>query len=187
MVMGNLRDQLLKQGLVSKEKAKDVEKQIKAKTHQEQKGKKKKLQPEVGSESISYLAAKAREEEVARAKELNRQQEEARQLKAMQAQVNDLLQAHYLNDEYANGIYYFAVNGKVVKSLLVTSKQRSQLAHGQLAIAALVEDDYYLIPAEIAVKIWQRFPQAIVCHHQSDDGEKLEVEILHPIPDELIW
>ena len=71
----SLQDQLLKSGLVSQDQAKKADKQAKLKTHQQQKQKKrrkKRRTPEpVDTESIAYIAAKAQEDEIERAKELN--------------------------------------------------------------------------------------------------------------------
>ena len=88
----SLREQLLKQGLVSKDQAKQAEKQAKLKAHQVQKTQSKKQRGNVvDKESASYLAAKAREEEIARAKELNRHKEVEREKKALLSQVFDII------------------------------------------------------------------------------------------------
>lgn len=188
----SLRDQLLKQGLVSKQQAKQAEKQIKSKTHQEQKQKRKKQnkpdsKPATDTESVAYLAAKAREAEIARAKELNRQKEMERQQKALLGQIHDLIQCHYVNDQTADSTYYF-VDAPFVKKVLVTTKQRQQLAKGQLAISAL-DEKYYLVPADIAEKILERVPTAIICFHkeQNEVKQKDELYLDYPVPDDLIW
>ncbi len=186
----SLRDQLLKTGLVSKEQASKAEKQAKSKTHQQQKQKKKKRGKNaeaVDTNSAAYLAAKAREAEIERAKALNRQKEAERIQKASQAQVRDLIEHHHVNDPKAEEIYYF-LEGKLVKKMEVDFKQREQLDHGQLAIS-LLEDEYYLVPEAIAEKILERLPESVRCFHKNQEEtiEKDEPYADYPVPDDLIW
>jgi uncharacterized protein len=189
--MASLRDQLLKTGLVSKEQAKKAEKQAKSKTHQQQKQKKKKRKSaqnpeEMDTNSPAYLAAKAREAEIERAKALNRQKEAERIEKALQAQVRDLIEHHHVNDPKAEEVYYF-VEDKCVKKIEIDFKQRQPLAHGQLAISIL-EDSYYLVPHSIAEKLIERLPESIVCFHNTQqetiDNDPAYAE--YPIPDDFI-
>ncbi len=187
----SLRDQLLKQGLVSKEQAKQAEKQAKLKAHQGQKtqSKKQKANKEiVDKESISYLAAKAREEEITRAKELNRQKEIEREHKALWSQVRDIIDCQHVNDPDAEGAYYF-LEDKWVRKIEVTLKQRQLLASAELAITA-IDEKYYLVPAAVAEKVQTRVPEVVVCFHQPTKAGIIEQDktyAAYPIPDDLIW
>ena len=185
----SLREQLLKQGLVSKDQAKQAEKQAKLKAHQVQKSKSKQPKAKVvDKESASYLATKAREEEIARAKELNRQKEVEREQKALLSQVIDIINYQHVNDPDANGAYYF-LEEKWVRKIEVTFKQRQLLASGELAITSL-EEKYYLVPATVAEKVRARIPEVVVCFHQPASGSIIELDkayITHPVPDDLIW
>lgn len=190
---GSLRDQLLKTGIVSKEQAKQAEKQAKSKTHQQQKQKKKKKKQSqsetIDTESISYLATKAREEEIARAKELNREKEAERKQKAKQAQISDLIQCHQENDPDGEIAYHFTEAGKYVQKILVTAKQQQQLVNGQLAIAVL-EENYYVIPKPITEKILERIPDAIVHFRQDEEEETINPDdpyAAYIVPDDLMW
>lgn len=188
-----LRDQLLKQGLVSKKQAKQVEKQAKLQIHQSQKKKKKKQgasEKTIDTESAAYLAAQAREQEISRAKELNRQKEIERQQKELYVQVQDLIQCHYDNDPDANSRYHFVEN-QWVKSIEVTLKQRRQLAKGLLAIT-FFEEKYYLVPEAIAEKILNRLPEVVICYYknvkpQQESTMEENFYVDYPIPDDLIW
>ena len=187
----SLQEQLLKSGLVSQDQAKKADKQAKLNTHQQQKQKKKRKKrstPEpIDTESIAYIAAKAQEEEIERAKELNRQKEAERIQKAYQAQVRDLIEHHHVNDPKAEEIYYF-VEGKLVKKMEVDFKQRQQLAMGQLAISVL-EDEYYLVPDAIAEKLLERLPESVRCFHKNQEEtiDKDDPYADYPVPDDLIW
>ncbi len=194
MVMGNsLREQLLKQGLVSKEQANQADKQAKLNEHQLQK--KQRKQQKSGkiavadTESVAYLAAQAKEKEIAHAKELNRQKEIERQQKALQAQVRDIIHFQYVNDPDAEGTYYF-VEGKWVREIKVTPKQRQLLAKGELAITT-IDEKYYLVPVTIAEKIRERIPEIVICFNKDQIKEEIiktnDIYAKYPIPDDLIW
>jgi uncharacterized protein len=191
---GSLRDQLLKTGLVSKDQAKKAENQAKSKAHQQQKQKRKKKKrgqtaEPIDKESATYLAEKAREEQVARAKELNRQREAERQQKELQAQVRNMIQTHYIKDHKADIIYHF-VEGQFVRQIDVNATQQMQLDHGQLAITVL-DESYYLVPASIAEKILERSPKNILLYHKKEEKENNALDDPYyadfPIPDDLMW
>jgi uncharacterized protein YaiL (DUF2058 family) len=183
----SLRDQLLKTGLVSKEEAKTLEKQEKSKKYKQQKQKRKKKKQgkteAVDTESAAYMAAKAREEEIAHAKALNRQKEAERMQKALLAQVWDLIQRHQVNDPDADIAYHF-IEGKFVKKIFVNAKQQQELGNGNLAITVL-EDSYYIVPVPIAEKILERMPEAVVYlnKEKADDVDDAD----YPVPDDLMW
>ncbi|RKZ42790.1 MAG: DUF2058 domain-containing protein [Gammaproteobacteria bacterium] len=188
----SLQEQLLKSGLVSQDQAKKADKQAKLNTHQQQKQKKKRKKrstPEpIDTESIAYIAAKAQEEEIERAKELNRQKEVQRLEKELQAQVRDLIQRHQVNDPKANVSYNFVEAGKFVKNFFVNDKQQQQLANGFLAIT-LLDDTYYLVPAPIAEKLLERVPETVVYLNKEKEKTSNEDDPYadYPIPDDLMW
>ncbi|HDN27449.1 MAG TPA: DUF2058 domain-containing protein [Thioploca sp.] len=191
--MSSLRDQLLKTGFVSKEQAKKAEKQAKSQTHQQQKLKKKKKKAEktevgaVETESAAYLAAKAREEEIAHAQELNRQKEAERQQKELHAQVRDLIQSHQVNDSKADIAYHFS-EGKFIRRISVNAQQQQQLTNGQLAITVW-EDSYYLVPTSIAEKLLERAPETVL-YLNKDEEKTTEADDLYAdyvVPDDLMW
>lgn len=186
-----LREQLLKSGLVSKDQAQQVEKQTKLQSHQQakaqQRDKKRNVAPSVDPQSVAYQVAKAREEEIARAKELNRQRELERQHKELQAQSRQLIDTFHVNDSDAEIIYHF-MDGKTVKHLSVTSKQRTQLGNGQLGIAKW-EDHYYLIPASIIEKLLERTPETVVCFYPNKEAKQTDEDpyAAYQVPDDLMW
>ncbi len=192
--MSSLRDQLLKTGLASKEQAKKAEKQAKSKTHQQQKQKRKKKKPAkveaetVDTESAAYLAAKAQEEEMARAKELNRQKQVERQQKELLAQVRDLIEHNKVNDYKADIDYHF-IDGKFARQIHVNAKQQQQLANGQLAITVLDEDAYYIVQANIAEKLLERLPEVVVCFNKEKEktSEADDPYANYKVPDDLMW
>jgi len=187
-----LREQLLKSGLVSKDQAKKVDKQAKVKAHQVIKDQQhRKKHPggkpaAVDTDSVAYSVAKAREEEVARAKELNRLLELDRKQREWYAQARQLVECYHVNETGANDIYNF-VDGRVVKPMYVTTHQRKLLANGQLGIVAL-EGQYYLVPNTIVEKLQEHVPDLIVYFNQSEEEtSEADYYAAYPVPDELIW
>lgn len=190
--MSSLRDQLLKSGVVSQKQAKKAEQEVKSKTHQQHKQKKKKKksgQVDVDTESAAYLAAKAREQEKARAMELNRQKQAELLQKELLAQVRVLIETHNVNDSKADISYHFTNEGKFVKKIRVNQEQVKQLTEGQLAITVLEEDCYYLVPANIAEKILERMPKAVVCFNKVDEKtvDSDDPYADYQVPDDLMW
>ncbi len=183
----SLRDQLLKTGLVSKTEAKQVEKQAKSKYHQQRKKKKRGKTETVDTESAAYMAAKAREEEIALAKKLNQQKEAERLQKALLAQVSDMIKAHQVNDIKADIAYHF-LEGKIVKKIFVNAKQQKQLSNGDLAITVL-DDSHYIVPVPIAEKILERLPEVVVYlnKEKASDVDDEQAYADYPVPDDLMW
>ncbi|MCK5716524.1 MAG: DUF2058 domain-containing protein [Thiomargarita sp.] len=184
----SLRDQLLKQGLVSQEKAKKAEQQAKSKYHQNRKKKKKDREKNVlEKDSVANSAAESRDSEILRAQELNRQKEEARQQKALQAQVRDFIIHHQVTDPKANIPYNF-VEDKFVRYIQINSTQQKQLADGYLAITVLGES-YALVPAPIAKKIMERSPKTVIYFNQKEDkiNDDDDPYADYQVPDDLMW
>jgi len=191
--MSSLRDQLLKSGVVSQKQAKKAEQEVKSKTHQQHKQKKKKKKSgqveAADTESAAYLAAKAEEQEKARAIELNRQKQAEHRQKELQAQVRDLIESNHVNDSKAALTYHFTKKGKFVTKIPVNEEQRKQLINGQLAIATLEEDSYYLVSADIAEKILERMPEVVVCFNKADEktADADDPYADYQVPDDLMW
>ena len=188
----SLRDQLLKTGLASEEQAKKADQQAKLKTHQQQKKKRKHKKrgttEPIETDSIAYQAEKAREEEIDRAKELNRQRDAQRLEKELWAQVRDLIQRHQVNDPKAEMAYHFVEEGQFVKKISVNAKQKQQLSNGFLAITVL-DDTYYLVPTPIAEKLLERVPETVVDLGKEKTTNETEADPYadYPIPDDLMW
>lgn len=187
----SLRDQLFKTGMVSKEQAKKVEKQTKSKYHQQQKqnrkNKKQGKTEAVDTKSSAYIAAQAQQEEIARAKELNRQKEAERVQKALQAQVRDMIQNHQVNDSKADISYNFS-DGKFIKKIYVNAKQQQQLINRHLAITIL-DESYYLVPASIGEKLLERVPEVVV-YLDKDEEKATDADdpyADYQVPDDLMW
>ncbi len=186
----SLQDQLLKMGIASQEQAKKADKQAKLKTHQQQKKKrnlkKRGATEPIDTDSVAYQAEKAREKEIERATELNRQREAQRLEKELQAQVRDLIKRHQVNDRNADIAYNFVDGSQLVQKIFVTAKQQQQLSSGFVAVAVL-EGVYYLVPAPIAAKLLERVPETVVYLSKDEVSDEDDPYADYPIPDDLMW
>ncbi len=173
-------DQLLKAGLVSKDK---LNKAKKSKYRQ------KKADSNKGSEVASEAAEAARRvaaEKAARDRELNRQQKEAVERKAVEAQVRQLIEINRLPREGGEVGYNFQ-DGTAIKKLFVSEEIHEKLGRGLLAIVRF-DSGYEVIPSVVADKIKLRDESCIVSNAETqpenvDDDPYAD----YKVPDDLMW
>lgn len=177
----SLQDQLLKAGLASDAKAK----QVKA-----EKRKQTKLQRNNGVDVIDEAkvsAEQARRQQVERDRELNQQRKQADEQKALAAQIKQLVQLNRIAQDDGGKAYRFSHDGKV-KSIYVADQVRDALVNGRVAIV-LAGQAYEIVPAEIARKIEQREPACVIVLNQpsQDLPEADDPYADYQIPDDLMW
>lgn len=183
--MPSLQDQLLKAGLVDKNKANKVKKE---------KQKKNKVKRRGGGETDDQVKQAARLEQakkVERDRELNRQRLAEANQKAEQAQVRQLVQMNRVDREAGEIPYSFVDQGKV-RNIYVTEQLKKQLSLGRLAVVTVSQGRnriYELVPSGIAEKIAQRHEQAVVHISVADDSQPDEDDPYaeFQIPDDLMW
>ena len=183
--MPSLQDQLLKAGLVDKNKANKVRKETQ---------KKNKIKRKRGGETDDQITQAARLEQakkVERDRELNRQRLAEANQKAEQAQVRQLVQMNRVDREAGDIAYSFVDQGKV-RNIYVTEQLQKQLSLGRLAIVTVAQGQnriYELVPAGVAEKIAQRHEQAVVQMNTSDDSQADEDDPYadFQVPDDLMW
>lgn len=179
-----LQDQLLKAGLVKKDKV--------AKAVREQN---KRLHAKGPADALSdpdqidtaKLAAERAERDRALAAARNAQAK-ANELKA---QVRQIVDAHKIKRE--GEIDYRFNDGDVIRSVLVNDVLRGHLAKGVLVIVRH-GDGYELVPRAAAEKIRERDGEVIVLDHRCGDDGKVgeasaddEYYSRFQVPDDLIW
>lgn len=178
----SLRDQLLKSGLANQKQAKKAEKEVSKQKYQEAKGNAQ------ADDEVKRLAEQARLEQAERSRELNRQQREQAEAKAIQAQIRQLIEMNKISTAGAEIAYQFADHNKV-KSIYVTPKLQDQLIHGVIAIVREGES-YALIPKQVSEKIAQRDPSHIVLLNTKTPSSIAEEEdpyAAYQVPDDLMW
>lgn len=172
----SLKDQLLKAGLADAKKARRAE-------HE-----KRQMAKDPNAETAEKLAAKALAEKAERDRELNRQQQEEKEKRALAAQIRQLIERHRIPRQGGDVSYQFT-DAKKIKKLYVTAAQQSQLANGQVAIVRLGEG-YELVPTVVAEKIRQRDEAPVVLLNTRKAvaaGDEDDPYAAYQIPDDLMW
>ncbi len=173
-----LKEQLLKAGLADAKKLKAVKK-----ARHQQKVQAGKNQQVVNEASL--LAEQARQQQVARDRELNQQKQAELQKKAIAAQVKQLISNNTIKAQ--GDVAYNFTDGKLVKRLYINNKLQDELSRGLLAIARQ-DEQYYLLPAAVAEKIRQRQSDSIIVlnvkQQQVDEDDPYAD---YKIPDDLMW
>lgn len=178
-----LQDQLLKAGLVKKNKVTQVVREQNRKRH----GKgSPNAAPEPDAVDAQQLLAERAERDRALSAERNAQAR-ANELKA---QVRQIVEMHRVKRE--GEIDYRFTDGKAIRSVLVNEALRAQLAKGALVIVRH-GDSHELVPRAAAEKIRERDPEAIVLDHgrsadaSGDSGEDDDFYSQFKVPDDLVW
>ncbi|WOJ95460.1 DUF2058 domain-containing protein [Congregibacter brevis] len=180
---GSLQDQLLNAGLSDAKTAKKLDKEKRKKKRTAHKSR-----TEVVDE-VKLAAQQAREQKVARDRELNQALNDEAQRKAIEAQIVQLITKNKLDRRGGEIGFNFTAEQKI-KKLYVSALQQKLLAAGKVAIAQIA-DSFELIPAEVANKIAERDAKRVIFCVQ-DTGEELAGEESdwykeYEIPDDLMW
>ncbi len=179
----SLQEQLMGAGLVDKKKAKSLQKEKRTQRKQTPKG-------QAVENEAQLRAAHQKKEKAERDKALNLARQEALNKKAVKAQVRQLIEMNTVPSDSDVIGFQFAVDKKI-KKIYISEQQQSHLFKGRLAIAALA-DNFILIPAVAASKIFERDEAAIVYHQEKNQAQETEIDEEDPykdyqIPDGLMW
>ena len=174
------QDQLLKAGLVSKDK---VNKVNKSRHKQAKQAPKNQL---MDSDERKQQIKQEAQLKLERDRELNRQRQEQADQKAIAAQIRQLIEANRISRDEGDTVYNFA-DGALVKRIYVNPDMHRQIVNGQLAIVRL-EDKYELVPLKVAEKIRQRDSDVvIVCNERGQDSVEDDEYADFKVPDDLMW
>ncbi len=178
----DLREQLMKAGLVSKGKAKHVKLQEQRKQHLQKKGQK----PVQTEEQKRAAEAEAHAIKVARDRELDRERQAKADARARAAEITQLIEQNQLpvpeGDEYFN----FVAEGKV-RRIAVNAALRAKLTRGELVIVRH-EGKSALVPADVAARIGERDASVLIAYDtpaESTDADDPYKDFV--IPDDLKW
>lgn len=175
--MASLQDQLLKAGVIDKNKANKIKKAKHKQLKQTPKGK-------TGEGEARALARQAQAEKAERDREINRQRQREAERKAVGAQIVQLITNHRIPRD--GDIAFQFADGKKIKKIYVNALQQGQLERGQVVIARLGES-YELVPKVVAEKIQQRDQDVIVFQSSRDEADENDPYAGYEIPDDLMW
>jgi len=160
--MASLQEQLLKAGIVNKKKAKQVEQEKRKQTKQSHKG-------HAQVNETKEQAKKALAEKTARGREMNRQREAEAELKAIAAQIRQLIEVNRIDRQGGETSYQFT-DGTKIKKVYVSPLLHNQLSKGLIAVVRL-NDQYELVPTMVADKISQRDENIVLVQNQASKDE----------------
>jgi len=181
--MASLQEQLLKAGLVDKNKARQANKD---RQKQNRMVRKSGASADHRSEN---LARQEQEKKRARDRKLNQQKQEASRQKAIAAQVKQLIEDNRVDRDQAEITYSFIFKNKV-KSILVTTELKNQLTLGHLAIVTYLlnsQRKFEIVPAAVADKIAGRNADAVVHLNKEDEVDENDPYAAFQVPDDLTW
>ncbi len=177
MTRNPLQEQLLKAGLVKKDKA--------AQIVREQAKQRRAKAPAVDRVDVQQLQAEHAEHDRLLAAERNAQ------LRANEkrAQARQIIATHQVKRE-GELVYRFTVSDRI-KEVLVNESQRAQLAVGALVLVEH-EQGFALLPRAAADMIYARDKTLIVLDHAQSPGTHADVDddpyyAQFPVPDDLTW
>ena len=178
--MASLKDQLLNAGLVDKKKAKQLKQELRKEAKVRQKG-------QVRLDDNKEQVKRNLVEKAERDRQLNKQQQEVVERKAIQAQISQLITMNRIKRESGDIAYQFT-DGTRIKKIYVTEQLQKDLVNGRLAIAKL-GNEFELLPSSAAEKIRQRDPQVIVLlnTYEVTGVDEDDPYAEYQIPDDLMW
>ncbi len=161
---GSLQEQLLKAGLVNKERT----------TQSKKKNSKKKRKPA----TIPYQRA---------VPDNSPSPSELKKQKELRVEVKKRLRSYKVNDKTGEIAYNYTINNRI-KRFFVTEEQQKQLIEGALAIANW-NGISYLIPIIAVEELRSLYPKINICVSATDKKEADENDPYaeYAIPDDLKW
>ncbi|GLS82638.1 DUF2058 domain-containing protein [Paraferrimonas haliotis] len=176
----SLQDQLLKAGLINKQKAKQV------RTDKRRKRKQNKVDE---SELIKQQAAEKLKQTAEKDKALNSERDaKAQAIGRERGFATEIARAGISIDSQADIGFNFTFNNKVL-TLYVTSALQSQLLSGKLGIVRLQEKSY-LLPNKLVERIQQFKPEWVAYLWDGSTEEVVDEDdpyADYEIPDDLMW
>lgn len=179
----SLRDQLLAAGLGTKKQAKQIEQQQGQETWRNREG------PAAAEQKRAAAHAQAQAAKAARDQELNRKRKEEAERRARWAEIKQLVEQHAIARPPSEEGFNFTDRGKV-RRISANAELRERIIGGALVIVRC-EGRYHLVPAEVATRVGEREPRAVVSLNQnldkSADTSEDDPYKEFAVPDDLRW
>lgn len=177
-----LAEQLLKAGLVDKDRAKALERE----KHQKKKKKAPKKAARKKQATHKPALTPEQKEKIQRDKELNALQRQKAEARASQAAIRQWVTATRVDRSEGDTDFQYVYANKIRK-MLVTAEMRVQLLKGSLCIVNL-DGQFEVVPAGTARKVAQKRPNLVVDPSKKEDPEQIdEAYAEYAVPDDLVW
>jgi len=179
----SLRDQLLAAGLVTRKQVQQAEQQQRRDNRRD---------PQASAAVAQQRAAaldQAQAAKAARDQKANRKRQEDAERRARWAEIKQLVEQHAIVRPESDESFNFIHKGKV-RRLYANAEFRERIVSGGVVIVRC-EGHYHLVPPEIAARIGEREPNAIVTLNQDSAAAQQPAED-DPykdfvVPDDLKW
>lgn len=194
---GSLKDQLLKAGLVTPDRARKIEREARAEKNARRQGQGKAKGRDKAPQPTALTEAQQRARQL-NAEKAERDRAQMRAIadkakdKALRAEIRQIIVQNdqRVKTQSDDDVAYNFVHGKRVKRIYVPAAQRDQISRGSLVI---VNNDgrYHLLSKKAAEKVRARDPKRIIVAHDPDKapepGSDDEYYARFQIPDDLDW
>lgn len=186
---GSLKDQLLKAGLVTPDRAKKIERQVRAEQNAQRQGGKRPT--DASAAEARQRAERLRQEKADRDRVAARERNEKSAAKALRAEIRQIILQHdqRVKTVSDDDVAYNFVHGKRIKRIYVPAAQRDQISSGSLVIVNN-DGNYHLLPKAAAEKVRARDPKRIIVAHDGSTPEPDsddEYYARFKVPDDLDW
>jgi len=178
--MSSLQDQLLKAGLVTKDKATKTKS---AKRKQAKINRKHKIET---IDEDKLAAEKLMAEQAEKARQLNQEKNARAEEVAILAQIKQLIEVNQQSLGKPQISFNFTDKDKI-KKLEVSNQIHKHLTRGLLSIAQY-NNHYFLVPKGVAEKIAQRSDEYIIpMNIEPEEIDEDDPYADYQIPDDLMW
>lgn len=181
--MASLQDQLMKSGLVSKQKAKQTN------TEKRRKAKQKKKKGSVEVSELQKTVQQQKQQQKQLDLEKNQQNQQELDKRSAHGKLIQMIAQHCEKDYQGELDYNFTYENKI-KRIAVNEKTKNSLTNGLLAICVLNEE-FYLINKQAAQKLEEIDASVLVALHdknsQQDIIEDDDPYAQFAVPDDLMW
>jgi uncharacterized protein YaiL (DUF2058 family) len=178
--MVSLQEQLLKAGLVDKNKVKKAN---------QDKSKQKKVERRTGAQTVDEVrlaALETQRKNAERARELNVQRDDAARQKAAMAQIGQMVEKNR-QSKGGGDIAYNFTHGTRIERIYVSAAVQAHLVAGRLAIVCL-DGAIELVPRVIADKIAERDASLVVkVNKPSTEIDADDPYAAYQVPDDFTW
>ena len=178
--MSSLQDQLLKAGLVTKDKA------TKAKSAKRKQSKINRKHKIDAVDENKKAAEDQMVQQAEKARNLNQEKNAKAEAIAIQAQIKQLIQVNQQRTGKPSVTFNFTDDSKI-KKIEVSQEVHKHISYGLLAIARF-NNGFALVPKMVALKIQQRSDDIIIpLNYEEPEIEEDDPYSEYEIPDDLIW